>query len=333
MVDVREIREKIIYQSCPLCGYEYGPEGGWRWKMMVEPRLNKVVYNPEKRLLGTGFTVCPRCSLVHQISYPEPETLRRIYATPLYSMTIGTPSLEKRQSASYNEAWRAHHLVNIDNGTGLLQNYVKDTNSILDVGCAKLLLMKSMEYWYGPELISGVDLSMTSQQLGKAFNFSIWSDITDIPEDQQYDLITHIHTFEHIIFPKEHLLNLREHLSPNGLLFMMVPNVFSHPSLNFFHIFGYSTTTLRWMLESCGFVVDIIYTLPAMWMRWYPQDILCVARKSDHPIRAFNFKPDKLFFTKIKLGMIGMNIMRTLPEWIREPRPPKLVAPVFIIGE
>jgi len=332
---IREIEPHIVYESCPLCGYEYGPEGGWRWKMMIEPRLRYLIPGMrEDELPGTGFTRCPRCSLVHQRYYIEPQKLKDIYASTAYVKTIGSDKKAPRtQSASYNEAWRAHHLINIDDRSGLIQQHIPDADSILDVGCAKLLLMKSLEYDYGPKLLEGVDPSITSKRLGQAFCFQIWDDIMDIPADRQYDLITHIHTLEHVIFPKEHLLKLREHLAPNGHLFILLPNVFSHPALNFFHIFGYSTTTLRWMLELCGFEVDIIKTIPAMWMRWYPMDILCIAHRTDISPEAINFQPDRFFEKKKRLGEVGMKFMRWLPEWIREPRPPKLVAPIFILPE
>lgn len=74
-------------------------------------------------------------------------------------------------------------------------------------------------------------------------------------------LISMIHVLEHIHKPKEFLIQLKDNLGPNGLLFIDVPNIVEYSSISEIHIahlYHFDADSLRNLFVQAGYEVLVI---------------------------------------------------------------------------
>jgi SAM-dependent methyltransferase len=133
--------------------------------------------------------------------------------------------------------------------------------SILDVGCGAggtLVAFRRAGY-----KVSGVDLGSEYVAYGRNVHdldlrVGTLSDCRD-----QADLIIYRHVFEHLTCPQDELRTIRDRLTPNGIVYIEVPGIknLAKVDKDFLmycqlpHVFHFSRTTLRLMVERSGFRV------------------------------------------------------------------------------
>lgn len=137
---------------------------------------------------------------------------------------------------------------------------LSDSGKILDIGCNKgLLLAKFAENFPGWRLFGHEISDSYEEHLKKIPKFAGFynGELGRIKE--KFNLITIVHTLEHINNPKGFLKKVRKLLLPNGLLLVQVPNYSLNPFdiLVFEHVSHFSPETLEQILINAGFEVVI----------------------------------------------------------------------------
>lgn len=129
--------------------------------------------------------------------------------------------------------------------------------SILDYGCAKGTVMKRLKAQF-PFLDTYLfDVSQMYTRL--------WDTFTDAEHyasyqpktvwKQKFDVITSFFAFEHTPDPLQELVTIKSLLKPDGLIYLLVPNVFDNVG-DFIvadHIHHYTESSLRYMMAKAGF--------------------------------------------------------------------------------
>lgn len=142
---------------------------------------------------------------------------------------------------------------------------------LLDIGCATgnfIRLMKKYSWQ-----VTGVepDLSHSVYAREKGLNVATGMfETVELPSNY-YNLVTIFHTLEHMSEPVEVLEKVRDILAPGGQVFIEVPNVntlkFSllkvedkYTYFKPYHLYFFSPTTLKAVVEKAGLLVKYIET-------------------------------------------------------------------------
>ena len=115
------------------------------------------------------------------------------------------------------------------------------------------------------------------------------ADLKEVPKSPRFDLVTCIHTLEHVVDPLGMLTHLRKsYMRQDGYLVVEVPNLFGgreEPTL-FPHIHAFHHDTLLRLIEAAGFTPVCFETSgwdnrPPWWMS--PQSLTVVASVKPRP--------------------------------------------------
>lgn len=106
--------------------------------------------------------------------------------------------------------------------------------SVLDIGCGGGLLSESMARLPHVESVKGIDLSASVLEVARAhaaldpaikdkIEYQLTA-IEDIPQEEQFDIVTMMEMLEHVDSPNEVLLSSLRHIKPGGWLFISTIN-------------------------------------------------------------------------------------------------------------
>jgi ubiquinone/menaquinone biosynthesis C-methylase UbiE len=147
-----------------------------------------------------------------------------------------------------------------------LRNKIDKETKILDVGCGSGELIEALSS-LGYKNVSGVD-----PYIDNDINFSGWSIkkdfITELNEDQKYDVIMLHHSFEHMSNPEDVLCKIQKLLSPNGICLIRIPVADSY-AYEYYrenwvqldaprHVFLHTNKSMAFLAEKVGLKVDEI---------------------------------------------------------------------------
>ncbi len=243
------MNSSTLSQSCILCGHE-------------QRRLWFYVD-------GSPIWRCPGCGLVSAPPLPLP-------VEKLYDYTYFNSTEMKGGYANYfagvalNRATFAHRLHSISakrESLGLAR-----TGRILDIGCA-LGDFLELAHAVGWDTV-GLEISTYAAAFAhKRRNLKIIVGSLDAlnSPSAKFDVITLYDVLEHFEQPLESMRKVRNLLSPDGLVHLVTPNVegvwrrlLGHSWYHFKpgeHLYYFSPTTIRRLLEASGFeVMDIHMT-------------------------------------------------------------------------
>jgi len=140
----------------------------------------------------------------------------------------------------------------------------KKTGKILDIGCGngEFLEMMAQLGWdiFGVEPCTEMYDFLSTRLKGK-----VVKDVTDLPVDVQFDVITLWHVFEHVDQPIDLLKDIYKRLKKDGLLFIAVPNFDSFEAQfgqkRWFHLdpprhlLHFTPETIKKIFDKTGFKV------------------------------------------------------------------------------
>jgi len=205
--------------DCPVCGSQ---KKHWYWQM----QWGELIIT---------FWLC-ECGIVYGDRVPQDDKEMRKYYNEYYSpLVFGQHGVDKLRA---DELERALRIV-------WDQFDFPEVKRHLDVGCAFGLFMQEMQTKYGC-VSEGLDL----RDMAGEYGYKVYADPSEI--EGTYDLITVIHTLEHVTDPVGFLKALRPLCTKN--LFLEVPSF--RPSdgvLSPHHLFGFTTHTLPMVAERAGF--------------------------------------------------------------------------------
>lgn len=144
-----------------------------------------------------------------------------------------------------------------------LQRYQKKDKLMLDVGCSTGFFLDEAKKkgWQ----VQGVELSLWAAKIARdKFDIEVINSTlkqAKLPANS-YDVIVLHDTIEHVLNPKEMLMEIRRLLKPDGVVYINTPDIQSLASrvlkakwwgINRHHLFYFSRKTLNRLLEAAGF--------------------------------------------------------------------------------
>lgn len=166
---------------------------------------------------------------------------------------------ETKAFSEASEAWTEYHIV-----ASLLQKFVPKSSKILDLGCGNGNLLTVLQK-AGYQDLMGVDPSkkncekITELHGIPAHEGALGGDISFLPR-HQYDLVILTGVLEHILPLRQALDEIVTLLSPQGMIFIAVPDIGAFPSVHDFyqelsveHVNYFSRGSLTQLFSRIGF--------------------------------------------------------------------------------
>jgi SAM-dependent methyltransferase len=222
-------------QTCPTCG----PVEMRDW--MEGPDR----FNGRKDLYW--LVRCPICSLVRLKNPPLPSEMDHHYG-PNYDRFIG------KAGDTSPERWRARERAISQYKTG---------GTLLDLGCSYGSFLESVKK---PEWrLFGIEMSANAAreaQIRSGGRVCVGDILEANFASHSFDVITCFDVLEHVYEPRSVMARVREWLKPDGIFYMLVPNIDSAEARIFRsywyglelprHLTHFSPTSLRLMAQAAG---------------------------------------------------------------------------------
>lgn len=190
---------------------------------------------------------CPACSLVWTSHPPKPAEMHLHY----------TDAYHKLISAAGDNSpirWKERKAA--------LSRF-KQAGILLDLGCSSGSFLESLKS--DPWKLFGIEMSAEGARAAeKRSNAQVFvGDILDAPfPSESFDAITCFDVLEHVYEPRQVMARVGEWLKPEGIFYVLVPNVDSAEARVFGsywhglelprHLFHYSPASLKFLAESAG---------------------------------------------------------------------------------
>lgn len=209
------------------------------------------IYKAKDTQRDLSIFVCKKCSLVQ--SYPKIDKV--------LSRDINVSSGANWGNIRYGKSFRSEFAISFIKEICNLSNFY----NILDIGSNRgSFLQKFHEENKGSNLI-GIepDANLKEDYISKSFIKLINDRIENIKlENSFFDLVHCSHTLEHLSDPISVLNQIKKSMTPDGFLFIEVPNIDFIDNKNVFeeffidkHLYHYSEKTFQDTLSIAGFEI------------------------------------------------------------------------------
>lgn len=261
---------KKVEVSCNNCGSD-------------ESRLiTEGVEHEYKNTTSDTFRVvkCQRCGLAYLNPRPDVSELPTIYPKEYYAYHLAEKNVEKENTKSLLYKARRHvYLSRLEKALSKCGG--GNSLRVLDIGCADGRALN----WYKQVRnfsveTHGVDFDEQAVSLARQAGHTIYSGRFEdavIPHDY-FDLVVATHVIEHVADPKAFARRAFQVLKPGGIFLIETPNI-EAPDAQWFknrhwggyhfprHWIFYSPTTLKKLVEDCGFSSGEMqfHPAPAFW--------------------------------------------------------------------
>ncbi len=225
---------------------------------MTCPSCHAETTNPVGEYLGTSpvFTnlrlvSCSSCNLVYAAPMPAGNTLDAYYKDYWHGDVATSISSTKH-----------YYLAQAITRIRYLKKNIDFTviRKILDVGAGPGLFMQALKHEKINAIYHAIEPDTKERnKLSRNKNVSAtYTSIDDVPVGNKYDLIVLSHVLEHVANPNTFIANLMARLTPQGLLFIEVPNN-DHLYKQHFepHVLFFSAQSLNSLLAQHGKVLDL----------------------------------------------------------------------------
>lgn len=203
--------------------------------------------------------MCDSCGLVWVDPQPTTESTKQFYSTDYRKQYKG--AFQPKLKHCYRETHRA-----IDRVSRFLTVY-KDGMKVLDIGAgagffAYVLQKKGIQ-------IDGIEPNQDYSEYAQS-HLRLYAIKTgflqDIVANNQYDLITINHVFEHLPSPRPALDHMNKLLKNGGYIILEVPNIeadYHAPNKVFHvgHLYWYNPNTIRALALQHGFKIEDMYII------------------------------------------------------------------------
>ena len=99
--------------------------------------------------------------------------------------------------------------------------YIKEKSRVLDFGCGNggmLNIIKEKS-----DIAHGVEVNRHSAKIAKSNGMKVYESISDLPDENEYDIVVSNHVLEHVRNPAGTIESLKNHLISGGLLCLKIP--------------------------------------------------------------------------------------------------------------
>lgn len=215
---------------------------------------NKVISKKDRYGLYSPTVVCRNCGLIFSNPRLNSSALKVFYSSDLYRKIYNY--------GDYLNEFREKLINSKDNHIfTFLYPLIKKQNSksILEIGCAagqNLLEFKKLGF-----VTKGFDLGVDLVSLGKneyGLDLENGTIIDIVKSKEKYDVIIINHVIEHFSNIEEDLILLKDVLTPNGLIYVGVPNIdnYSSEQIQNAHNYYFSPRTFCYYMNRFGFKVS-----------------------------------------------------------------------------
>jgi len=230
--------EKI--DLCPLCKSKDSATHFWVYQHTNRP--------------DAYHDICHECGAVFMNPRPTKEELDKYYEKE-YREQVHDGQVEQAAKGLSGglELKRAQRLM------WWIARHVPTVNRHLDIGSSLGFLLNYIAVQYKCESV-GIEPGNAYRKLaqealdrvGQPVTF--YTDISELPETPQFDLITMSHVLEHLPEPLEYLEDIvNRYLKPGGHFVIEVPNVLGEiTALIYPHLIGFSQETLWMTMNKAG---------------------------------------------------------------------------------
>jgi 2-polyprenyl-3-methyl-5-hydroxy-6-metoxy-1,4-benzoquinol methylase len=221
-------------KNCPLCDRpsELPTIHGTETKTMISKTgIDKVWY------------VACECGLHYQSFMMTLESEREYYGKNKYRENLGRPKVDD-WSIRY-EIDRANRVLEYLDGK-------ISPKKVLDIGCSAGAFLKKIQDKYKCEVM-GIEPG-DFREYSRSIGLNVLSDIKYLNGNQKFDFITMIHLIEHLTEPIPLLEKVREFMTVDGKLVVVIPEL----NYRFVHPIAYTEETLERTLNKSGFLVERI---------------------------------------------------------------------------
>jgi SAM-dependent methyltransferase len=222
-------------ESCPVCGHA----GAQEW-LDAPDRFHG-------RRERYRLVRCSACSLVWLTHPPRPDEMHGHYTVDYHRLISASGDISPHR-------WRARR-------EALVQ--YKQSGSLLDLGCSSGSFLELLKH--EPWKLYGIEMSAECAKIAeeKSGGEIFVGDIIQAPfPPESFDVITCFDVLEHLYEPREVLAKVVNWLKPGGIFYVLVPNIDSAEARVFKsywyglelprHLFHYSPTSLRYLMEAIG---------------------------------------------------------------------------------
>lgn len=190
------------------------------------PKLKRVTSDAKPWVTGGKLVICEDCKVVQKVVDEKwLEEISEIYKN--YDVYYQSNGQEQAVFSPSGIAQKRSQPL-----TKFIQNpqfNLDKTGKVLDFGCGNGEFLTEFSKQFPEFELFGADLSdKYLPQLNSIPNFKELFSSENCPEET-FDLITLIHTLEHLVTPIETLLLIKKYLKKEGMLFIQVPNVLESP--------------------------------------------------------------------------------------------------------
>ncbi len=196
------------------------------------------------------YLICTGCSMASMNPRPSAEELASFYRSD-YRRERGIGDPWRTDSVSrhlISERQRAIQVIH------LLQPYLSRGLSVLEIGCGTGFLLASLRDQYDA-VVEGIepDEHYAAYARDQRNVNVVASTVENFIPQKQYDLIVMVEVLEHLSSARRALLTMRGFLRTGGLLYVQVPDPYTHRTVALAHTHVFIEETLANMLIACGF--------------------------------------------------------------------------------
>jgi len=262
------------FRSCPVCS---NTEGYFLFD------LKFVLFDDSPLPSNMKLTCCSYCGMIFYDTTAQDDDFTNFYNNHYF--------IHAYNKALYD--YQANDDCYFDIAELFKNKGIKLSSRIVDVGCGQGQLIRSLKS-FGYVNVAGIELceeyvkelqeNGEEVYYGSAFNLSMGEEKTD--------LFIYKHIFEHFLNPEPAIKTAIENLTPNGFLFIAVPDTAyynSHPGyshlhyLTLEHINHFDLHHLEMLFGRFGLILEHSYTRQLDIGEDYPVPILsCLFRKGSY---------------------------------------------------
>jgi SAM-dependent methyltransferase len=259
-----------------------------------------------------SYVLCKNCGLVLQSPHMDPHELHEFY--------LGAYRLDRQASEEPTGKDLSMQRARAERTLASVKDSINKIDRHLDIGSSSGALLHVFQEHFGCESV-GIEPGQAYRDFSRKNLARVYpsQSALEAASEKPFDLISMMHVLEHLPDPMAKLCGLRENLlSPNGRLLVEVPNLFEHSSFELAHLYAFSASTLRALLDQAGF--EIIWfrkhgSFRSPVLKLY---LTVLAQPSSRPrsIRRFYFPGSHGVALRRRLGTLKRNFFtKNWPDW------------------
>ena len=265
----------------------------------------------DRRFKRLKHVKCEACSLIRHMPLPSKAALAKYYAEDYRSDY-------QQVSADPTEKHRKKRLIEGEKRLAKLMPFLPSIQSIFDFGCG------SGEFI---ELCNEKGLVTKGFEPGKGYaeyartkrNLNVLTgDLNSKTLENQFDLITSFHVFEHLIDPLDTLKSMTSWLKPNGKILLETPDMTNalykgFGCLHFAHTLGFTAYSLEYLGAQAGLkIVQTFedYDIGVLFEVGTPRALEDISKDASNALAQWSKSKVHKQFWKYRLSnLIGQNIL------------------------